>query len=87
MAVDIDRSEVLNASFFGVEWKGSQIQSDNRAELTVDIDKNGIPTLVLVSKSSEVEEYDARAVDMLWRWKFKPQPDGRRITIRVNFQH
>ncbi len=87
MTVDIDRNEVLNAPFFNVEWKTPQIQGDKRTELTVDIDKNGIPTLVLVSKSSEVEEYDARAVDMLWRWKFKPQPDGRRITIRVNFQH
>lgn len=87
MAVDIDRNEVLNAPFFNVEWRTPQIQGDKRTELTVDIDKNGIPTLVLVSKSSEVEEYDARAVDMLWRWKFKPQPDGRRITIRVNFQH
>ncbi|WP_261797669.1 energy transducer TonB family protein, partial [Klebsiella pneumoniae] len=84
MAVDIDRNEVLNASFFNVEWKTPQAQGDKRAELSVDIDKNGAPTLVLVSKSSEVEEYDARAIDMFWRWKFKPQPDGRRITIRVN---
>ncbi|QGN40299.1 TonB family protein [Klebsiella oxytoca] len=87
MTVDIDRNEVLNAPFFNVEWKRPQAQGDKQAELSVDIDKNGAPTLVLVSKSSEVEEYDARAVDMLWRWKFKPQPDGRRITIRVNFQH
>ena len=87
MTVDIDKNAVLNASFFGVEWKAPQMQGDKRTELTVDIDKNGAPTLVLVSKSSEVEQYDARAVDMLWRWKFKPQPDGRQITIGVNFQH
>lgn len=86
MTVDIDQNEVLNAPFFNVEWKMPQIQGDKRTELTVDIDKNGIPTLVLVSKSSEVEEYDARAVDMLWRWKFKPQPDSRKKTISVNFQ-
>lgn len=87
MAVDIDRNEVLNASFFNVEWKAPQMPGDKRTELTVDIDKSGVPTLVLVSKSSEVEDDDARAVDMLWRWKFKPQPDGRQITVGVNFQH
>lgn len=87
IAVDIDRNEVLNAYFFKVEWKAPQTQGDKRAELTVDIDKNGVPTLVLVSKSSGVEDDDARAVDMLWRWKFKPQPDGRQITVGVNFQH
>lgn len=87
MAVDIDRNEVLNASFFNVEWRTPQMPGDKWAELTVDIDKSGAPTLVLVSKSSEVEDDDARAVDMLWRWKFKPQPDGRQITVGVNFQH
>lgn len=87
MTVDIDQNEVLNAPFFNVKWKTPQTQDDKRAELTVDIDKSGAPTLVLVSKSSEVEEYDAQAVDMLWRWKFKPQPDGRQITVGVNFQH
>lgn len=87
MTVDIDQNEVLNAHFFNVEWKAPQLQGDKRTELTVDIDKSGVPTLVLVSKSSEVEEYDAQAVDMLWRWKFKPQPDGRQITVGVNFQH
>lgn len=87
MTVDIDQNEVLNAPFFNVKWKTPQTQGDKRAELTVDIDKSGAPTLVLVSKSSEVEEYDAQAVDMLWRWKFKPQSDGRQITVGVNFQH
>lgn len=87
MTVDIDQNEVLNAPFFNVKWKTPQTQGDKRAELTVDIDKSGVPTLVLVSKSSEVEDDDARAVDMLWRWKFKPQPDGRQITVGVNFQH
>lgn len=87
MAVDIDQNEVLNAPFFNVKWKTPQTQGDKRTELTVDIDKSGAPTLVLVSKSSEVEEYDAQAVDMLWRWKFKPQSDGRQITVGVNFQH
>lgn len=86
MSVDIVRNEVLNASSFDVEWQAPQMQGDKRTELTVDIDKNGAPTLVLVSKSSEVEQYDAQAVDMLWRWKFKPQSDGRQITIGVNFQ-
>ncbi|HFX6757700.1 TPA: TonB family protein [Klebsiella variicola] len=87
MTVDIDRDEVLNAALFNVEWKAPQRPDERRAELTVDIDDTGMPTLVLISKSSEVEQYDAQAVNMLWRWNFKPQPDGRRMTVGVNFLH
>ncbi|USB41309.1 TonB family protein [Klebsiella africana] len=87
MTVDIDRDEVLNAALFNVEWKAPQRPDERRAELTVDIDDTGMPTLVLISKSSKVEQYDAQAVNMLWRWKFKPQPDGRRMTVGVNFLH
>ncbi|MCP6547737.1 energy transducer TonB, partial [Klebsiella pneumoniae] len=83
--VDIDRDEVLNAALFNVEWREPQRPDERRAELTIDIDDTGMPTLVLISKSSEVEQYDAQAVNMLWRWKFKPQPDGRRMTVGVNF--
>ena len=87
MTVDIDRDEVLNAALFNVEWKAPQRPDGQRVELTVDIDDTGMPTLVLVSKSSTVEQYDAQAVDMLWRWNFKPLPDARRITVGVNFLH
>lgn len=87
VTVDIEQKDVLNASLFDVSWKQAQRQSDKRTELTVDVDKHGVPTLVLVSKSSEVERYDAQAVNMLWRWKFKPQPGGRQLTVGVNFGH
>ncbi|HEY4467105.1 MAG TPA: TonB family protein [Klebsiella sp.] len=87
VSVDIDQKDVVNASLFDVSWKKEQVQGDKRTELTVDVDKNGVPTLVLVSKSSEVELYDAQAVNMLWRWKFKPHPEGRRLTVGMNFGH
>ncbi len=85
MTTDVKPQEIVSAPLSGVPLLQTPVMGNKRTELTVDIDKNGKPTLVLVSKSSQVEQYDAQAVNMIWRWKFKPQSSGRQITVGVDF--
>lgn len=85
MTADVKPQEIVSAPLSGVPLLQTPVLGNKPTELIVDIDKNGKPTLVLVSKSSQVEQYDAQAVNMIWRWKFKPQSSGRQITVGVDF--
>lgn len=86
MRVDIRQGEALSGERLGVPMLNYTGDGEWQSELEIDIDESGAPTLVLVTKSSGIEEYDAQALNMLWGWRFKGQPGGGRVNAVVYFQ-
>lgn len=69
------------ALHYAQEWRFGSHRQGKRVLMPVNFISDRVPP------EEYYGEMEARAVNMLWRWNFKPQPDGRRMTVGVNFLH